>query len=796
MRMTGKESANWSDFCQKWGGDMQEIRNQMVYNLKKDKGAFISFGIIILFTAFMLHLALVLAFQVNQAYDKKLDALHTASINICIPEVQNTVQLKEAFQKLDGVNAVESRNAVFLEAVVKDFRGTDFSMHTVFYNIDDTRTMNALEMIKETAIDAEQSIYLPLYVASFGEFKIGEEIVYEINGKADTFCVSGIIEEMQYGNCGKGLMGAYLPKESYEEFAKVHQDNSVVEYSFLTEETAELSFVQNEISDILNERGIVMLSNNDKVSTKETRTMVCHLLILVLIAFAVVILLVSVFLCKFRISNSLEKELVNMGILKAIGYTGNMIIKSMILPYVFVTVLAALVGILGSYGILPMLSQMLTLQSGFSFTLSFDFISLICVEIILVSIVLLFTYAAAKRIKKIQPIHAIRGTVTEKHEKKNHFPLDKTAGNTQLLLIFKQTFVCRKQNILLFLVSFVLTILTTFSGTLFYNVVIEPKNFMSTLSEEMTDVVIYPKEGCQRQLMETLQFDEEVRNVLQYTIEDAKIGDTTVKAFVCEDFSKVSNDLCYSGENPMAEDEIALGSAFEELYQVGDTIKIENGSLSCSYEITGFIQSVNNRGNVCELTIAGYALLYPGNFVSSLYVYLQDDTDAAAFLEGFEAENANQIIRADNAQQMTEIAQEMYLQVSVILISAIFVLTILIMLFILYIVIKSLLVQRKQKLGIYKAMGYSNWQLMLQTAGSFLPVSVIAVLLSSLLGMIYMPCINRLIFQVVGAMQNNMKISLPCLLWFALVQIMIYFIISIGLTLPIKKISAYTLIKE
>lgn len=92
-----------------------------------------------------------------------------------------------------------------------------------------------------------------------------------------------------------------------------------------------------------------------------------------------------------------------------------------------------------------------------------------------------------------------------------------------------------------------------------------------------------------------------------------------------------------------------------------------------------------------------------------MYVYLQDDTDAAAFLESFEIENANQIICTDNAQQMAEIAQEIYSQVSVVLISAIFVLTILIILFILYIVIKSLLVQRKQELGIYKAMGYSNW---------------------------------------------------------------------------------------
>ena len=63
---------------------MSKISTQVFHNLKKDKGSFVSFGLIVLFTAFMLNLALVLAFQVDEAYDAKFDALNAASINLYI----------------------------------------------------------------------------------------------------------------------------------------------------------------------------------------------------------------------------------------------------------------------------------------------------------------------------------------------------------------------------------------------------------------------------------------------------------------------------------------------------------------------------------------------------------------------------------------------------------------------------------------------------------------------------------------------------------------------------------------
>ncbi len=775
---------------------MKRIASQFIYNLKKDKGAYLSFGVVILITAIMINLALVLVFQVDRAYDNRLEALETATINVSIPKAQDKDELKEDLMELQGVSRVESRDAVLLEAVVKDFRGTDFSMNTMFYNLDESREMNKLDIREERAEVTEQSIYLPLYVTSFGEFGLDEEIIYEIGDKKHRFQVSGILEEMQYGNYGMGIMGAYLPKNVYEEFVREYEEHKVTEYSIIADGNTEISDLNNKISDLLEVKGVTMLTCCDRESTKDTRTMVCDLLILILLAFALVILLVSVFLCKFRISNSIEEDMTNMGVLKALGYTGNMIIASVVLPYLMVTLIASLIGVLVSYSVLPVLSELLTLQAGFLFRLLFDAKAFLWVELMLTVIVMVFTYTAAKRIRRLQPINAIRGNSEGKRILKNCFPLEKTRGNTKLLLILKQMSSNGKQNALLFGVSFVLTILVAFASTLFYNVIIKPDNFISTLSEEMPEIIINPKEESEAELYRELQRDSGIKKVLKYTTGTANIEDEPVTVFACEDFGRVSNDLCYLGENPDKKNEIALGSAWEGKYDLGELIKVQNGDISRFYEITGFVQSVNYQGKVCEFSIEGYAELHSENPVPSVYVYLQDGTEAEEFMENLEETHGSMISGQVNYQKMTETTQDMYAGITSVIVIVIFVLTILIALFVLYIVTKTLLVRRKQELGIYKAIGYSNGQLMIQLMGGFLPSSVLAVLLSSGLGLIYVPQMNQFIFQSIGAMKNNMEVSFVFLMIFALVQIVVNLIISISLMMPVRKISAYALIKE
>lgn len=774
---------------------MRKIGTQIKYYIRKDKSSFISFGIIILVTAFMLSSAMSLYFQVDKAYDSKADALCTAELNFCIPEARYSAGIIDELKSIDGVVFAENRDAVFTKAVVKDFNGADFDMNTLFYNLNDERNLNRLEITEKSDRKLENPVYVPFYVSAFGGFGIGSEIVYEINGKPYTFTVTGIAEEMQYGNYGSGLIGAYLPDDEYENFCEGQKDNEVVEYSLSVREGVSLDTVKNEISSLMEDKGIIILSITDSESVKGTRTMVCDLLILILIAFAFIILAVSVFLSCFRIRNSIESETVNMSVLKALGYTGNQIVASITLPYIGVAMVFALLGVLCSNAFLPVLSQVLTMQSGFSFTPSFDVRSLACAVAVLTGIVALFTIVSAGKIRKLQTIDGLRGNSTSKGTKKNPFPLAESKGSIHYLLLIKQIFACKKQNVLLFLVSFVLTVLVAFSGTMFYNVVVKPDNFLSTLSEETSDIVVTPAEKYQSELKAELEKNTAVKKTLQYTVSGAKIKDKAVTVFACVDFSEVTNDLCYLGKNPEKENEIALGSAFQESYSLGDTVNLSSGENSQSFKVTGFIQSINYQGEVCELTTEGYTALGVDQPMS-LYVYLNEGTDAEEFIKAFEKDNSDKTEGIVNAQKMQKATRDMYTGITVVLVAVIFVITVLIVLFILYIVIKSLLVKRRQELGIYKAIGYSNLQLMMQTVGSFMPVTAVAVLLSSALALVYMPCINQVIFEAVGAMKNNMEISFSFLMIFGFIQIIMNLVISIIMSMPIRKISAYSLIKE
>jgi len=74
---------------------VKKIKSLFIYNLKKDKGSYLSFGVVILITAIMLNLALVLVFQVDKAYDKKFENLDTATINVTIPGIQETDALRD-----------------------------------------------------------------------------------------------------------------------------------------------------------------------------------------------------------------------------------------------------------------------------------------------------------------------------------------------------------------------------------------------------------------------------------------------------------------------------------------------------------------------------------------------------------------------------------------------------------------------------------------------------------------------------------------------------------------------------
>ncbi|MDO4303382.1 MAG: ABC transporter permease [Bacillota bacterium] len=744
---------------------MNKTKALVWHNLNKAKGQYISFALIICLTAFIMNIALVLVFQTFAAYDSRFLELDTADINFMIPQFQDDSEIIAGIGEINGVSAAEKHNGIFVCATVREFADSDFDMNTVFYNLDETRTLNLLHVSEYIKKDGNTA-YIPMYMKELGGLTEGESITYTIGDTDYNYEIGGIVSEMQYGNYGTGLIGGYLPAAAYEKLADEQSNHVITEYSIRTTDTADLSQIKKDITALLGDKGVTPLNMSDKAAAKQTRTMVCTLLIIIFLALAAIILAVSIFLSSFRIRSTIEDELAQMGVLKAVGYTSKMIIRSATLPYALTGFVSTVLGAFLSYAVLPDVAAILAIQSGFIYTPVFDIAALLIVVIVPTSIIFIFAYISAMKIHKLEPIDAIRG-ITGKE-------------NTG-------------QNILLSVLAVGIMVLLSFAGTLFYNVSAKPDNFMNTLSEESPSVIFKAQNDKMTELKNLLQDESRVKLVLEYSTVSVNYADGSLTAFVCEDFGKVSNDICYEGRSPSDEDEIAVGNALADNYPLGSRIEITSSDKSANYVVTGYIQSVNNGGRVCQLTNEGYEKI--GEAMSTVNVYLHD-TNAEGFIAEYEDAHSELISSSLNYEQLSENGKKMYAGIVSVVAAALFVVAVLMVLLVLYVIINSMISRRRQEFGIYKAIGYTGRQLTIMTINRFMPVMALSALFSAIAGIWYLPAINHTIFSQIGAIKNHFEVSIWILLVVAIVFIVTAFLISVLLAAPIKKITVYSLLKD
>lgn len=765
----------------------------ILHNLKKSKGSFVSFGIVMVITALILNTALVLLFQTSDAYDKLFNELNTAEISAAVPLAADSSDIAEDLAALDGVQETDQNEALFASAALQEFQGSEFTMNTFFYRISDERELSLHSISEEIETDDEMSVYIPLYLSELGGYKVGEPIRYIIDGTEYKFTVKGIVSEMQYGNYGTGYIGLYLSDSAYDKILNDDKFTQVREYLIKTDENADIASVKKSVSKLFKDKNIPTLALMDSVTSKNSRTMVSSSIVLFLTAFAFIVMLVSIFLSRFKVKNTIDEEINEMGVLKGVGYTSHMLMFSQVIPYVIVCGAGLIAGVAISYGLIPTIAKVLAVQSGFSYAPRFDITAALITVITILGVVFIFILTAAGKIKKLEPINAIRGIDPLQPTPKNRFPLDTSKGSVGLNLVLKQASSSAGRNVLLFAVTFILMALLAFTSVLFYNVNIRPENFLTTLSEELPDIRVKASENKTNELLSLIE-KENVRAV-KYGVSSMEYTDGNIPVIVCEDFSSLENDIMYKGNHPTNSDEIAIGSAFSDDFETGDKFTLKLNEKECEFTVTGFIQSVNNNGLIAEITDGGYTKM-SGLSLDTFNLYLDDNTDVSEYVQKLENDNSDCIASVSNTAKETESMQMMYSSLITIVAGVLFVMTVFIVVLILYVVLRSMLTSLKTEFGIYKAIGFTSGQLIKKTVGSITPVVMVGAVISALLGIFYLPAMVNGIFGVLGAVKNNFEIPVFLLIVMAVVLTAVNIIISVILCRPIKKINPYSLIKE
>lgn len=787
---------------QKWGGDVK-IMKLALANIKKSKSAAVSLFIFITVAALLLNIGLMVITQMNPFFDEKVEELRDPHVAIMMDQASYHSGYDEFLTNYSGVTKTETEEIVMMNLAKFNYGSSELTSSVAIFNADNSRSIGPLKLTEKLDTSSANDIFVPYSFKTNGGYKLGDSFTITYLGAVYEYHIAGFLETTIMGTTNIGVMKFMLPERSFQTLADHVDDSSNgIILSALMEEKTESPKLLNDFTKkfpqtIAGETSSYVLGLDIEI-VKNVSTLTINIIATILVAFAAIIVLISLIVITFRVSNSIEDGMGNIGVLKAIGYTSRQILSSIILQFIVIVFCAGVAGIALSYLLMPFFGGAISSISGLVWIQKFDLL-INFVSIMLVSfLVVMVTLLSAFRVRRILPVEALRGGIQTHSFRKNYFPLEKERGNLHFLLAIKSTLINAKQNIMIFIIISALTLAAIFSAVLYYNVASDKTAFIHLFGTEPANVMVNMKPDTDTgDMLNDIKKMDYVKNVNLFDLITVKIDDQTVYTNVTHDYSELENNIVYDGRQPIHENEISISWVVSSQINkgIGDTVEIEYGSEKKRYLVTGLSQSVGNLGQVAALTMEGIQQLQSTYKGTSLYVYL-DGISNKDFMNKVEQQYGDQVSETLDIDDNIETQTGMYTAAVFAVMLMVLTITVLVVVLILYLVIKTVIIKRKKEFGVMKAIGYTTLQLMNQISISFLPVVTAGVVMGGILGYFFTNPMLSLLLSNAGVKRLDFTIHLPTILLICTTIFVLAYVVSMLVSRRIKKISAYGLITE
>jgi putative ABC transport system permease protein len=520
---------------------------------------------------------------------------------------------------------------------------------------------------------------------------------------------------------------------------------------------------------------------------------------IVLVLFAAIIVLVSLLVVRFRIRNSIEEGMTNIGALKAVGYTGTQLLHATLLQFALIAVVGTLGGIGLSYAVLPFVSQVLESQTALLWRQGFDPLCSALTLVFILLAVLAVTWLSARRIRTLQALVALRQGLATHSFKHNYLPLDTSKGALAWLLAIKSTLQSKGQMITIAIIVATVTFAAAAGVSIYDNLALHPDAFGRLLSGEMPDAALFvDTPDNAEKIRESIEDDERVRKVFSYQNFLVMIEDINVNAIAVEDPSLLEGGLLYEGRYPEHDNEVAIsGILFGQTGKaIGDTIEVAQGARTDRYLVVGLIQTVNNNGLACMLTPSGVCRIQPDFRFREIYVYMQDSTQTAEFLELVSQRFGADLNSTVNLSELMDAQLGVYGDIFQVVAIAVVAVTALVVFLVLYLMLKTVILRRRRELGIHKALGFTTWQLMNQFALQFIPVITLGIAVGGIAGIFGFNPIFVALTRGMGIMTASMPAPLGLTTIMCVALVVLAYALALLIAWRIRKVSAYALVSE
>ncbi len=778
---------------------MNKIVNLIKSNIRKDAKQTISFFFIIIFASALLYIGFITAKGYQNLWDVKIKECHTPDI-LSVVESKDTATIEKALDNTNGIKDYSRTDMVY--TIIMNKIGDEENVGDILFQpYSDFGICDNPQMIEKSEHNYENAIYLPIVCKYYWDSELDTEFKCTIGDVEYIFMIAGFFERMMTGGNGVYRYSIFVNDEDYKLISENPISHNDTAYFINIDENEDDAKISVRITKELGKYQITTF-NIFQSDAKFARMHLPNILSSIMIAFSLIAVVITLLVINFRISNSIEQDIKNIGVQKAIGYTSFQIRLAIILQFALVTAAASAIGISLTYLFLPTWEQIIRTEALCIWEYGIDWFCVMVTAGLLTFSAIAVSFFSTRRINELQPVTALRQGLNVHNFRKNHFPLDKSKGTLGILLPFKAIFHWGKQSVLLMVMMIAIGFTTAFVLVFGYNMVIDDTRMMRLLSSNHENAAVFINDD---DIIPEIAAMDEVEKVYRYNSEmSAAIGDYQVFLESADDYSDFSFDGIYEGRAPKYDNEIVISGNIKKHLKVelGEEIEVSCGTYTEKFLIVGLTQTTSSMGWGCYITEEARInrLHIPLNY-THLCVDLEgangkdyaDCTDE--FINKLKDKFGNNIIGAYN------IDRELYVDNSLLnmMKGIVFAFAVLILLFvslIINLIIKTVTVRRQHEFGIQKAIGFTSRQIRGQLATETMSVSVVGNIIGAILGCYFTNKIVSLIFSGFGVMKADFLVPVSVGIISVISLAVFIYAITYLVSANIKKISAYKLISE
>ena len=799
-----------------------------LFKLKKNKKEAVAIAFLTMITTLMLAVFMANISKANRAYEDSFAQSGSRDTCVMIDKDKYRDQFRELLETDYGITDVTETECVCaLPLDYKTSSGEERTYSSVFVTEKTERKIEAFIKAEHLPDDEteklEHPIWLPMFFSISEGYEPGDTLTVCKDGREYPFTVAGFYKTGLYNDNGYGYK-MVVSENDYELFKLIFNSGYDSVYTMLWFDSEGTAYNdtdhQNRCSDLSGES----LSSSYMCSTvtleKSNSLQFINMFMYFLAFFSGITMLSAVLMIMHRITNDIEDQMQQIGVLEALGYRSREISFSYVYEYVITGGIGAVLGVGGAFLVSPLMNLGIQNMIGRPVTVKTEGGMILLSGIIVVVLVTAFALIRAAKVKKYPPVVAFRKGIRTHHFGRNIFPLEKSKGNINVTLAMKSFFGDIKSAIgtAVCIIAAGIAILFCVTGAEFFSHGID--GLMSMTGNDIVTEVKLLSGVDPYVIRDDIAGMPEVRKALVdyqerwLSVKDSEYDGSVV---VFDDFNDAENIKLLDGRFPEHDNEVMITVQRKEYdgTDIGDSIVIKGNGTETKYIVTGMTTSLMNNGTMLYLTSDGYRRACPDVRPNIISVYLADGVTMEDFEEklnekyGMSAKdsvstdmkngtleeriraaadeklalltsqygvtnidyavvvdgqvitgNSRHFIIKDVSSFMT-LAEQQLSGVSTVseygTLGATVVLSAVVAV-ILGLIASSNVKRQRRKLGIMKGMGYTSKDLMKQIAMKTMPVTVVSVIIASFAAKYVYSAFWLMAFGVVGELNIPLTI--------------------------------------